>query len=241
MISLRYTHLAGLLVGLFLLFPSTANAQVSGGADFMSRYVFRGLDFGESMSAQPYLEYTSGGFTVGTWASYAFEAGGANEHDIYVSYANGPFEVGVTDYYFPTPSPGANAGAQFFNFDSGTSGHLIEPYVAFTGTDAVPLSLSVYVNALASDATDPDNSFYIEAGYSTMVSDVGLDFAAGFVPQESGWYQTGAPTFINFSMTASKSVEITDSFSLPLMVQYALNPTPDAERTFLVFGTGLSF
>ena len=239
MTASKYTTFAGLLIALFT-FPCTATAQVSGGADLMSRYVFRGIDFGESMSAQPYLEYSNSGFTIGTWASYAFESADANEHDLYISYANGPVEVGVTDYYFPTPSPRGNPGAQFFNFGD-DSGHVIEPYIAF-GTDNFPLSLAAYINAVSSEVNgDPDDSIYLEAGYSTMVEDVSLDLAAGFVPQESIWYGTTAPTFINLSLTASKSVDITDDFALPLMVQYVLNPTPDAERTFLVFGTGLSF
>jgi len=238
MTSPRYTPFVGLFLALFL-FPLTASAQVSGGADFMSRYVFRGIDFGESMSAQPFIEYSTGGFTVGTWASYAFETGGANEHDIYVSYANGPFEVGVTDYYFPVP--GGGPSAEFFNFGD-DSGHVIEPYVAFTGTESFPVSFSAYINAASSETNgDPDDSIYLEASYGTTVEDVDLGFTAGFVPQESSWYGTGAPTFINLSVTASKSVKITDDFSLPLMAQYILNPTPDAERTFLVFGTGLSF
>lgn len=205
----------------------------------MSRYVFRGIDFGESLSIQPTVQYSNSGFTIGTWSSYAVDAGGANEHDIYVSYTNGPLAIGVTDYYFPTP--GGGDAAEFFNFDE-DSGHVIEPYIGFAGTENIPFTLYAYINAASSPTNgDPDDSIYLEAGYSTSVQDVGLSFAAGFVPQESAWYGTTAPTFINLSLTASRSVEITDSFSLPLMVQYILNPTPDAERTFLVFGASLGF
>ena len=227
---------ACLLFGLLALTTTPALAQVSGGADFVSRYVFRGIDFGESFSVQPTLQYSSDGFTVGSWASYAITAGGANEHDLYVSYANGPIEVGLTDYFFPVP--GGGESAEFFNFDSETTGHILEPYLAFSGTQSFPISLYAAINAFASDASDPDNSIYLEAGYGFMVEDVSLGLTVGFVPQESAFYGTTAPSFINLGLSASKAVEITDSFSLPLLVQYIINP--ESERTFFVFGFSLS-
>jgi hypothetical protein len=41
------------------------------------------------------------------------------------------------------------------------------------------------------------------------------------------------------SLSASKEIQITDSFSLPIFVSYILNPTPGMERSFLVFGFSL--
>jgi hypothetical protein len=202
----------------------------------VSRYVFRGVDFGEAFSVQPVIEYSSGGFTVGSWSSYSITAGVANEHDLYVSYASGPFAVGLTDYFFPVP--GGGESAKFFNFDGETTGHILEPYVAFGGTEAFPIALYAAINAFASDASDPDNSIYLEAAYGFMVEDVELGLTAGFVPQESAFYGTDGANFINLGLSASKAVDITDSFSLPLMVQYIINP--ESERTFLVFGLSLS-
>lgn len=71
------------------------------GADVVSRYVWRGTDFGESISIQPALTYTHGGFSIGSWASYAADpsSAGVNEHDLWLSFAAGPISVGVTDYY----------------------------------------------------------------------------------------------------------------------------------------------
>ena len=58
--------------------------ELSLGADMVSRYVWRGTDFGQSASIQPDLAYTFGGFEIGTWASYAVNpaASGVNDHDI---------------------------------------------------------------------------------------------------------------------------------------------------------------
>jgi uncharacterized protein (TIGR02001 family) len=73
------------------------------GADLVSRYVFRGLDFGESPAIQPGLSYSYKGLTVGAWGSYAFVATPLGiEADLYASY-NFHFglSAGITDYYFP--------------------------------------------------------------------------------------------------------------------------------------------
>lgn len=44
-------------------------------------------------------------------------------------------------------------------------------------------------------------------------------------------------SFTKLSLTASKSVEITDSFSMPLMASYYLNPY--SERSYFIFGISL--
>lgn len=227
-----------LLVGL-LTFTSTAFAQFRVEADLVSRYVWRGFDFGESFSLQPSVAYSKGGFTVGSWASYSIAAdgAGANEHDLYLSYARGPIEVGLTDYFFPAP-PGPNGvseTAEFFNYDNdGEGAHVLEPYVAFSGPETVPVQLSAAVNAY----NEPDHSVYLEASY-VFNADSGVDLGAtaGFVPMESASYRTNGPNFVNLSLSASRAMEITDTFSVPVSVRYVLNP--ETERTFLVFGLSL--
>jgi len=225
--------------GLLALTCTPASAQVSIGSDLTSRYVWRGFDFGESFSVQPSLSYSRGGFTIGTWASYSISQDGsaANEHDLFVSFARGPVEVGLTDYFFPAP-PGPNGvpeTAEFFNYDNGGDGaHVLEPYVAVSGPEAFPIQLSAAVNAY----NEPDHSVYLEAAYTVTV-DGGVDIGAtaGFVPMESAFYQTDGPNFVNLGLSAAKAIEITDDFSVPVHVRYVLNP--ETERTFLVFGLSL--
>ena len=98
---------------IFLISVSSAAGQVSLGADVVSRYVWRGVDFGESMSVQPTLSYSSGNFEIGSWGSYSYAplSSGANEHDIWVGYSFGSVSLTITDYYFP------NGGFDFFDFD----------------------------------------------------------------------------------------------------------------------------
>jgi hypothetical protein len=200
------------------------------GADVVSRYIWRGADYGESASVQPALSFSSGGFEIGTWASYAMNPDGApaNEHDLWMSYSAGPVTVGVTDYYFP------NAGFDFFDFDGdGEGAHLIEPFASVNGPETFPATF--YVGYFAHN--DPDNSIYLNASYPFAIDGIELAFGVGASAGESALYGTDGFGIIELNLAASKSIPLTDGFSLPLSVAYILNPY--AETSFLV--VGLSF
>ena len=222
---------------LLFLFALPASSQTfSLGSDFMSRYVWRGYDFGESLSIQPALTFSAGGFEIGSWASYSVSAdgAGANEHDLWLGYTiatptSGSFSIGLTDYYFPSPD-----GLGFFDFDGdGDGAHWIEPSVSYTGPDTFPISL--YGAAFVHN--DPDNSIYLQAAYPFTVDSVELGLTAGAITGESAFYGTTGFAVVNLGLTATKSIQVTDSFALPLSVSYILNP--DTERTFLVVGISL--
>ena len=229
---------AMLLFSLIFLTAGVSLAQsFSLGADMVSRYVWRGTDFGESASVQPSLSFSQGGFEIGTWASYSFSPDGAsaNEHDIWIGYTVeagtvGSFSFGVTDYYFPAPG-----GSDFVDLSGeGEGSHWIEPYVSYTGPEKFPLTLSGALFA----HNDPDNSLYLQASLPIKVDGVELGLTAGAVGGESAFYGTDGFAFVNLGLAASKEIPITETFGLPINVAYILNP--DTERSFLVFGFGLS-
>ena len=216
-------------LALALALPLTAHAQaVSIGADIVNRYVWRGLDFGEAISIQPSLEFSSGPVTLGTWGSFAANDGSANEHDLYLSVAAGPFSFGITDYYFPTGT------SEFFNFDGdGNGSHWIEPFASFGGTEIFPLSL--YAGVMVHN--DPDNSVYLQADYPFKIDGFDLNATLAVVPMESAFYLTDGFAVTAVGLTAGRAIPITESFSLPVSVSYILNP--EIERTYLVFGISL--
>ncbi len=231
-----------LLLGLILsagLFAGELYAQsVSLGADLASRYVWRGADFGESLSIQPSLSIAGSGLEVGAWASYATNpsSAGVNEIDLWLGYtvetaSSGSFSLGMTDYYFPAPG-----APELFNFDNdGAGAHWLEPYVSYSGPESFPITLlgAVFVH------NDPDKSAYVEASYPVNVGDVELGVTAGASAGQSALYGTNTFTFVNLGVSASKSIPITDQFSLPISVSYIVNPTPGASRSFLVVGLSL--
>ncbi len=200
----------------------------------VSRYVWRGADFGESMAVQPALTFALGNLEVGAWGSYSISASGAgaNENDLWASYTvaadNGAsFSLGFTDYYFPAP----DAADGFRNGDA----HTLELSLGFTGPESFPVSL--YGGMLVYN--DDDSSVYLEAGLPvTAVEGVDLDLVAGMVTGASGFYGTEGAALINLGVSAGSEIEITDSFALPVSVSWIVNP--DADRSYLVFGMSLA-
>jgi hypothetical protein len=226
---------------LFILTVVSINlsAQVKFGTDIYSRYIWRGLDLDDAPAFQPSLTYTIEGLSIGAWGSYAFPTAGVtySENDLWATYSfatekSGIFSVVVTDYYFP--SAGIPFG--FYKPKTGLSAaHTIEGGLGYSGPSSFPISIVFYTNL----SNDPDNSYYFQIGHSITVSDATVTFVAGYVPSKSTYYLTDKSNFINLSVTASKSVTITDKFALPINVSYIANPALD--RTYLVFGTSLVF
>lgn len=226
-----------ILILVVIVFTSfNSFAQLKFGADIYSRYNWRGLDFGNAPAFQPSLAFTFGGFSVGAWGSYAFPTTTTTyaENDLYASYvfsteSAGNFTLLFTDYYYPS------AGIKFSDFEKNGGAHTMEAGVIYSGSEKFPISLAVYINL----HNDVDNSSYIQVGYPFSVYDATITLAAGFVPLKSAYYATDKANLINLNITATKSIAITDKFSIPINVSYIANPALDI--TYLVFGAGFTF
>jgi hypothetical protein len=226
-----------LLITSILIFFSTGYfAQLKFGTDIYSRYIWRGLDFGDSPAFQPGLSFTAAGFSIGAWGSYAFPTASKTyaENDLYLSYAYsnesiGSFTLLFTDYYYPS------SGIRFSDFQKNGGAHTMETGIIYSGPSSFPVSISGYVNV----HNDIDNSVYLQVGYPFNIDDAILSLAAGFVPAKSAYYLTEKGALINFSITAAKSVAITDKFSVPINVSYIVNP--DQDISYLVFGASFTF
>ncbi len=219
--SLKVTF--GLLAMALCAFTTSASAQVtlSGGADFVSSYVWRGT-YCAGASVQPYAEAAAGNFAVGVWGSTGLEESvGAKEVDYYVSYSTGGFSALITDYWC--------------GYEGGTygQGHVYEASVGYTFGDSFPLSISFNMNF----AGDDDNSSYIALDYPIDINGVGLDLGVGITPSAGAY----ADDFNVCSVSArvSKALTITDSFELPLFVDAIANPA--SKQAFLLGGFSLSF
>ena len=224
---------AALIAPAILAGPISAQSA-SIGADIVSRYVWRGLDFGESMAVQPGLTIGLGGLEFGAWGSYSISAdgSGANENDLWASYTHetasgASFAVGFTDYYFPGPR-----ADKFRDKDA----HTQEVSVAVSGSETFPVSL------YAGMVLDDDKPIYFEASVPFTAGDVELGLHAGAVSGESDFYATEGFALVNLGITGSAELPITDSFAPPVSVSYIVNPS-DSEsgnRAFLVFALSLS-
>ncbi len=236
----RFSSLSLALLTLLMIMPLLTQAQsVSFGADFYNRYIWRGYDFGDSFSIQPGLALSAGGFEIGTWGSYSISSDGAdaNEHDLYAAYSIGlgssaSLDFTVTDYYFPNSD--GKAG-EWSNFDGkGEGAHWIE----LMGSVTLPESFPLTISAAYMTYNDPDNSLYIEGSVPFSVADVDLGFTLGLVAGESDFYGVTGTSLVNLGVSASKDMQITDNFALPLSAAYIINPGND--KSYLVFGFSFS-
>ncbi|MCF6269400.1 MAG: hypothetical protein L3J41_06810 [Melioribacteraceae bacterium] len=229
-----------LITVLLILISSTnlfAQAEVSVGADLVSRYIWRGLDFGSSPSIQPTVALTTGSFEVGVWGAYQLGRDGAtmptDEIDLYLGYTfnigNSSLGLVVTDYYYP------QGKFKIGDIDGdGNGAHTIEVGAIYSGPESFPIYLSGYVNV----HNDPDYSAYFEVGYSTAVQNVSLDFFIGATPGGvNAYYNTDSFSVTNIGIKAAKEIKINNDFSLPIFGSLILNPNQDI--AYLVFGISI--
>ena len=177
-----------------LLILSMLNGEVTIGADVVSRYVWRGTDYGNAAAVQPSIETTIGPVTLGAWGSWSISPGPAdasgNECDLYASTTVGPVGLTLTDYFFP-----AYAGTDsLLNID-------IHVFELSAGADVGPVS----VLAAANVSGDDDNSTYLELTYGAFSLGLG-----------NGEYSTdGEFAPVSLGISASR-----DNFS----ASYIINP-----------------
>ncbi|PIQ07865.1 MAG: hypothetical protein COW71_14820 [Ignavibacteriales bacterium CG18_big_fil_WC_8_21_14_2_50_31_20] len=214
-----------------------SQTEISLGADLVSRYIWRGADFGNSPSIQPALAISNSGFEIGTWGAYQLgrdaNSKPADEIDFYIGYSVGIGETTLnllaTDYYYP------NSGKKFGNFkNDGLGSHIIETGASLSGPESFPLYFSASVNVY----NEVDNSAYFEIGYSTSIQNTSLSFFAGATTGDANlYYGTKKFNFINLGVTAVKDIKITDDFSFPIFGSFIFNP--NKEIAYFVFGISL--
>lgn len=213
-----------------LLAVTSTQAQFSASADLVSSYVWRGTQF-SGVSIQPTLNYTAGGFSIGSWGSAGFD--GFLEMDLYAKYAFGfGLTLGVTDYYYPKVI-GANDETalkhKYFDLSKASGAHGIELNAGYT-IGALSLSGNYILNEAGGAATAGGDK-YLEAGYAFKNLSV-------FVGAGDGWHSPDAKfALVNVGVSTTKTIKITDSFSVPLKVSAILNPK--TEQYFLVAGITL--
>lgn len=234
-----------LLTVLFISLAGISFAQdlsISAGADVVSRYIWRGINVNDAVNIQPVLTLSVSGFSAGFWGSYSLSNDASSdtygqELDTWIGYAYA-FENGmsigaiVTDYYF------ANAGIKWGNFNTyddpnGPGAHTIEAGLLLKGSESFPLSLSGFINVY----NDAGSNTYFQIDYPTTVAEVQLNFfiaASGGSEENPVYYGTETFNVINVGVKTTKSIKITENYSLPVSVTFLINPR--AEISYLVFG-----
>ncbi len=213
------------------------------GADLMSRYVFRGTDYGNSPSIQPSFNLNTGAFEIGCWGAIAFNSY-YQEIDLYAKYSIGNFSVILTDYYIPsmTGEPAA-PDLRYFVYDDKTTAHTLEGAVAYQFPESFPLKVFASVFFYGNDKRwgyDPEKdihedtyySSYIELGYPLEIAGNSIDIFLGLTPAADAFGT--AFGVVNLGVTGSKKVKISNEFELPIKSSVIFNP--QASKVYFLFG-----
>lgn len=226
------------MVALAIIASTTAakaqdNVETTIGADVVNQYIWRGQELG-SVSLQPTLGVAYKGLSLTAWGSIGLsEPSDTKEFDITAAYSVGGFNIGVTDYWFNSPS------TRYFLYDSHKTSHVFEANI---GYDFGPASIQWYTNFAGNDGVNKDGdraySSYFEV--SAPFTFGGCDWTAtvGAVPFASSFYSDANGFAVtNVSLKATKELKITDTFSVPVFAGIAANPS--TEKAFFIFGLSL--
>ena len=238
---------------ILLVISNIITAQEFGlGFDLFNRYVWRGLDLGgKSPNIQPWANVKFGNdnhsLTLGTWGAFSFAGTANDETDIYLNYSyKSCLNLLVTDYYFP----GLNSGIKenYFEWRPDSTGHVLEGTFSFTGTEKIPLTALFAMNFYGNDARKSNGdlfmSKYAEIGFKKNIKGTDFNLFVGAAldnPDENagevGFYLNEKSGITNIGIKLTKSIEITDKFSLP--VQCNLITNPQLKKIYFTLGISL--
>ena len=201
-------------------------------ADFVSSYIWRGLDCG-SASVQPTLGIGYKGLSLSAWGSYGLtNPDDVKEFDLALGYSTGGFSIGITDYWF---SVGLDPDARYFKYDANGTNHMFEANI---GYDFGVASIQWFTYFGGNDGTNKDDkraySSYAEVAVPFKLATVDWTATAGIVPWATTLYDTNGFAVTNLALKATKEIKVTDSFSIPVFGQIVGNPC--SQKGYLVFG-----
>lgn len=244
-------------LGAAMIMPTMAKAQdkftVSAKADFVSDYVWRGQYQNSGFSIQPNLALAYKGVTLAAWGNQSLTTSdGAQEFDINLSYAVKGFGIMVSDYWWN----GVRAPYGYYK-----DGHHFEATLSYNFKECcnLPLTLSWSTWFAGADDNKIDDNGEAKRAYSTYINaaydiacpyDITLTPSVGFTPWEGVYYKRAAVTDI--SLKASKAIQVTDHFSIPLFVQAIVAPNDPGhaaangdgkviDKTYLIAGFSIGF
>jgi len=211
--------------------------------DLVSRYIWRGLDYGKAPSIQPTFAYLKSEFEIGCWG--AFNAIGTyHEADLYAKYTLKNFTIACTDYFIHNETKSNDT--RYFDYGSKSTNHTLEGSLQYKGSEKFPISVLAATYFFGNDRAwgyddEKDStlenyySTYFELGYTLKCKGKTVDLFMGLTPQAGAYGNTFG--VINLGLTGYRTIQITDKFELP--VKASLIANPQAGNLYFVIGITL--
>ena len=221
---------AVLSIGCMSYGQAQSEIEASLKADFVSDYNWRGLDLGNA-SIQPELSVGWNGLSLTAWGSVGLTGhkDDKREIDLTLSYETGGLSFGIVDYWTD------EYDNRYFYYKRDATGHSFEGFVAY---DFGPVSVSWQTFFAGRDYKEDSGKrafssyFEVEAPFRLATCD--WEATLGLVPWKSDYYDTSGFGVTYLSLCATKNIQITKSFALPLFGQVIANPS--CQNFYFVFG-----
>lgn len=200
--------------------------------ELSSKYMWRGIEYGDAPVVFPMLSYNYKGFNAFAMGAYAIN-GSHQEVDLGVNYSFKEICIGISDYYYPSS---VGEKDSYLKWSSHVTGHSVEAYMTYT-SQKLPLwfIISTYVYG-ADKKTNGSQAFssYAEIGYAHKFNDahtlslaLGANLNKGFYTD----YEKGV-NLVNITLKYETRFNF-GKFNLPVSASYVLNPYK--EKSFLTF------
>lgn len=195
-------------------------------ADLVSRYVWRGTDYGEAPGVQPSLAMTYKGFVLGAWGNFSISSNtGGTETDLYAGYTF-PFGLGLTftDYFFPLevtrwdPSTQILSNERIGNYFN-INNHIFEASIKQT-IGGFYLSANYYLNF--------HDDLYFETGYNWK--NLGVFLGAG----NQSYTLDGDFDVCNIGVRYQRPIHFNEKFKITPFSSIVVNPS--SEQMHFVLG-----
>ncbi len=194
---------------------NSSSVSFEAGVDLVSRYIFRGQEYGQSPALQPSLSATWKGITLGTWGSYKTNGAGWQETDFYLSKALGPVTFELWDYWNFSDT----LETDIFNYKKSTTTHLLLADVILSGGEAFPVN---FLTSYLFYGADTERSLYLELQYLCSIGSYDLQFFSGYQP--IGTYYGTEGSFVNVGCSAIRNLQVTPKWEVPLKISLIMNP-----------------
>lgn len=204
-----------------------AKIEFAANAQLVSRYLWRGQDYGHAPSFQPGAELSWRGFAFGAWSALRIAGDGEPELDFYISKELGKFTFAVWDYW----SYDKELRTQYFDYNSATTSHMFEGQVIYSTGERNQFNLllsSLFFGA------DPTKSLYGEVEYVREFGKNEIALVAGY--QFKGEYYAPHNGFVNIGCSYLRYLWDFGKYST--FVSFSLTANPALKKTFLTVAVG---
>ena len=220
----------GMILGGTALAQEELETTISG--DIVSNYIWRGQDLGD-VSLQPNLGLAYKGMSLTAWGNVGLtDPTDTKELDLTLGYTIGGLNISVTDYWF---NVGLDPDCRYFKYDTHGTNHLFEANI---GYDFGFASLQCFTNFAGNDGINKDGdraySSYIETKVPFRLATLDWTATAGAVPYATTTYGTRGFAVTNLTLRATKTIKVTNTFSIPVFGQLTGNPC--SQKAYLVLG-----